>query len=102
MAAALRGFYPGGGGDYYTHYFYYYLAVIQNHGLAPNDVWYHYYYSKGSGLAFLGMLLSDPEAPALTTYACVASPPWRSHAGGADGAQFAVARRGRLVYLFFI
>jgi hypothetical protein len=67
-----RGLYPGGGGDYYTHYFYYYLAVIQNHGLAPNDVWYHYYYSKGSGLAFLGMLLADPEAPSLATYACVA------------------------------
>jgi hypothetical protein len=67
-----RGLYPGGGGDYYTHYFYYYLAVIENHGLAPNDVWYHYYYSKGSGLSFLGMLLSDPEAPALTTFVCVA------------------------------
>jgi hypothetical protein len=67
-----RGLYPGGSGDYYTHYFYYYLAVIQNHGLAPNDVWYHYYYSKGSGLAFLGMLLSDPEAPALGTWVCVA------------------------------
>jgi hypothetical protein len=67
-----RGLFPGGGGDYYTHYFYYYLAVIENHGLAPNDVWYHYYYSKGSGLAFLGMLLSDPEAPALATYICVA------------------------------
>jgi hypothetical protein len=67
----LRGIYPGGGGDYYTHYFYYYLAVLDNHGLAPNDVWYHYYYSKGSGLAFLGMLLTDPEAPALTTFPCV-------------------------------
>ena len=67
----LRGLFPGGGGDYYTHYFYYYLEVLKNHGLAPNDVWYHYYYSKGSGLAFLGMLLSDPEAPALTTYPCV-------------------------------
>ena len=67
----LRGLFPGGGGDYYTHYFYYYLEVLKNHGLAPNDVWYHYYYSKGSGLAFLGMLLTDPEAPALTTYACV-------------------------------
>jgi hypothetical protein len=67
----LRGLFPGGGGDYYTHYFYYYLAVLKNHGLAPNDVWYHYYYSKGSGLAFLGMLLTDPEAPALTTYPCV-------------------------------
>jgi hypothetical protein len=67
----LRGLYPGGGGDYYTHYFYYYLAVLKNHGLTPNDVWYHYYYSKGSGLAFLGMLLTDPEAPALTTYPVV-------------------------------
>jgi hypothetical protein len=67
----LRGLFPGGGGDYYTHYFYYYLEVLKNHGLAPNDVWYHYFYSKGSGLAFLGMLLTDPEAPALTTYPCV-------------------------------
>jgi hypothetical protein len=67
----LRGLFPGGGGDYYTHYFYYYLEVLKNHGLTPNDVWYHYYYSKGSGLAFLGMLLTDPEAPALTTYPCV-------------------------------
>src|SRR5580693_7514322 len=67
----LRGLFPGGGGDYYTHYFYYYLEVLKNHGLAPNDVWYQYYYSKGSGLAFLGMLLTDPEAPALTTYPCV-------------------------------
>ena len=67
----LRGLFPGGGGDYYTHYFYYYLEVLKNHGLAPNDVWYHYYYSKGSGLTFLGMLLTDPEAPALTTYPCV-------------------------------
>jgi len=66
-----RGLYPGGGGDYYTHYFYYYLEVLKNHGLAPNDVWYHYYYSKGSGLTFLGMLLTDPEAPALTAYPCV-------------------------------
>ena len=58
-----RGLFPGGSGDYYTHYFYYYLEVLKNHGLAPNDVWYHYYYSKGSGLVFLGMLLTDPEAP---------------------------------------
>jgi len=76
MAAAAwlllrRGLYPGGGGDYYTHYFYYYLEVLKNHGLAPNDVWYHYYYSKGSGLTFLGMLLTDPESPALTTFPCV-------------------------------
>lgn len=67
----LRGLYPGGGGDYYSHYFHYYMAVLKNHGLAPNEVWYHYYYSKGSGLAFLAMLLTDPEAPALPTFCCV-------------------------------
>ena len=66
-----RGLYPGGSSDYFSHYFYYYLAVLKNHSLAPNDVWYHYYYSKGSGLVFLGMLLTDPEAPALTTFPCV-------------------------------
>jgi hypothetical protein len=66
-----RGLYPGGSGDYYTHYFYYYLDVLKTHGLAPNDVWYHYYYEKGDGLFFLGMLLTDPEAPALTTFPCV-------------------------------
>jgi hypothetical protein len=68
----VRGLYPGGLGDYFTHYFYYYLEVLKNHSLAPNDVWYHYYYSKGYGLLFLGMLLTDPEAPALVTFCCVA------------------------------
>jgi hypothetical protein len=66
-----HGLFPGGSGDYFTHYFRYYLEVLKNHGLKPNDVWYHYYYSKGCGLTFLGMLLTDPEAPALTTFPCV-------------------------------
>ena len=38
----LRGLFLGGGGVYYNHYFYYYLEVLKNHGLAPQDVWYHY------------------------------------------------------------
>jgi len=67
----VQGLYPGGGGDYYTHYFYYYLAALRNHGLVPNDVWYHFYYSKGDGLFFLGMLLTDPTSHALATFACV-------------------------------
>ena len=67
-----RGLYPGGGGDYYTHYFYYNLEVLKQHGLAPNDVWYHFFYSQGYGLHFLGMLLTDPEAPALATFGCIA------------------------------
>lgn len=66
-----RGLYPGGGGDYFTHYFYYYLDVLKRHDLSPNDVWYHYYYSKGYGLFFFAMLLTDPEAPSLVTYCCV-------------------------------
>jgi len=64
----IKGLYPGGGHDYYTHYFYYYQEVIQQGGIWPNKVWYHYYYSKGSGLFFLGMLLTDPLAPQLVTF----------------------------------
>ncbi len=97
-----RGLYPGGGTDYYTHYFYYYLEVLKNHGLAPNVVWYHYYYSKGSGLTFLAMLLSDSEGVALATYSCVLC------AAGAIATLFARMAPGSLwpaagvlAYLFF-
>ena len=97
-----RGLFPGGGGDYYTHYFYYFLEVLKNHGLAPNDVWYHYYYSKGSGLALLGMLLTDPEAPALTTFpsvACAAIAIMTLARRLAPGSLWPAA--GALVYLLF-
>ncbi len=69
----VRGLYPSGGHDYFTHYFYYYMTVIKQHGLAPNDVWYHYYYSKGAGLHFLGILLTDPLSPSLMVFVCVAT-----------------------------
>lgn len=62
-----KGLLPGGGHDYYTHYFPYYLDVVKSHGIWPNDAWYHYYYSKGAGLIFLSMLLTDPLAPQLVT-----------------------------------
>ena len=68
----IKGLYPGGGHDYYTHYFSYYQEVIQQGGIWPNKVWYHYYYSKGSGLFFLGMLLTDPLAPQLVTFCFMA------------------------------
>jgi hypothetical protein len=68
----IKGLYPGGGHDYYTHYFYYYQTVIDQGGLWPNEVWYHYYYSKGYGLFFLGMLLTDPLAPQLVTFCFMA------------------------------
>jgi hypothetical protein len=68
----VKGLYPAGGHDYFTHYFYYYDAVIKNHNVWPNEVWYHYYYDKGMGLFFLGILLTDPLAPSLVTF-CFAS-----------------------------
>jgi len=64
----VKGLYPNGGHDYYTHYFYFYTTVISDHGIWPNDVWYQYFYSKGMGLFFLGMLLTDPLAPSLVTF----------------------------------
>jgi hypothetical protein len=64
---ATKGLYPAGGHDYYTHYFQYYMSVIRNESILPNDVWYHFYYSKGAGLYFLGILLTDPLAPQLVT-----------------------------------
>ena len=69
----IKGLYPGGGHDYYTHYFSYYQEVIQQGGIWPNKVWYHYYYSKGCGLFFLGMLLTDALAPQLVTFCFMAA-----------------------------
>ena len=61
----IKGLYPGGGHDYYGHYFPYYVRVVQTGSILPNDVWYHFYLSKGDGLYFLAMLLADPLAPQL-------------------------------------
>lgn len=61
----IKGLYPAGGHDYYTHYFEFYKAVLARGSILPNDVWYHFYYSKGAGVYFLAMLLLDPLAPQL-------------------------------------
>ena len=68
LTLVVKGLWPGdAGGDVYSHYLPYYREVIARHGLAPNDLWYHYYVSKGGGLFFLGMLLSDELAAQLVT-----------------------------------
>jgi hypothetical protein len=72
LVFAVKGLYPAGGHDYFTHYFYYYVEVLKNHGVWPNDVWYHYFYSKGEGIFFLSMILTDPLAPSIVTYCFVA------------------------------
>jgi hypothetical protein len=68
LLLAVKGLFPAGGHDYYTHYFYFYSTVVDHHSIWPNEVWYHYYYSKAMGLFFLGMLLTDPLAPSLVTF----------------------------------
>lgn len=67
VLTAVKGLYPAGGHDFYSHYQYFYGDVISSHGLWPNAVWYHYFYSKGAGLFFLGILLADPMAPQLVS-----------------------------------
>jgi hypothetical protein len=63
----VKGLYPGGGHDYWNHYFPFYVRVVQSGSILPNDVWYHFYQSKGDVLYFLAMLLTDPLAPQLVT-----------------------------------
>jgi hypothetical protein len=67
----IKGLYPGGGHDYYTHYFYYYMSVIRHGSILPNEVWYQFFYSKGAGLYFLAILLTDPLAPQLVAAAFI-------------------------------
>jgi len=67
----IKVLYPNGSNDYYDHYFYYYERVVQTGSLMPNDVWYHFYYSKGAGLFFLTMVLTDPLAPQLVAAAFI-------------------------------
>lgn len=64
----VKGLYPQGGHDYYQHYSHFYAAVIDSHGIWPNLFWYQYYLSKGMGVTFLGMLLTDALAPSLVAY----------------------------------
>lgn len=66
-----KGLYPAGGHDYYNHYFHFYRKVIDSGSILPNEVWYHFYYSKGLALFFLSMLLTDPLAPQLATTAMI-------------------------------
>jgi hypothetical protein len=64
----VKGLYPGGGHDYYLHYFSYYKSVIDRGGLWPTMHYVHGYDSKGDGLVFLSMLLTDSIAPQLVTF----------------------------------
>jgi hypothetical protein len=57
--------------DALTHYNQYFNEVIRNHGILPNNVWYHYYFTKGAGLQFLSILLTDHLGPQLVSFCFV-------------------------------
>ena len=59
---------PTSDGDSLTHYINYYNEVIRTHGISPNNVWYHFYYSKGAGLIYLNMLLADDTTASFPTF----------------------------------
>jgi hypothetical protein len=71
LLLVLRALPPGGSGDYYTHYFYYFKHVTNSHGLWPNELWYHYYVSKGATLVFWSIVLTDLQAPEIVSFAFV-------------------------------
>jgi hypothetical protein len=50
---------PNGTGDYFSHYLPYYQAVTSRGDIWPNDVWYHFFFSKGAGDVFFAIVLSD-------------------------------------------
>jgi len=61
--------YPGSlGNDVWEHYLPYYRSVLNSGSTAPNELWYHFYLSKGAGLFFYGGLLSDCFAPQLVSW----------------------------------
>lgn len=43
----------------WEHYVHYYRAVLASGSTQPNEVWHHFYASKGAGLIFLANVLSD-------------------------------------------
>lgn len=49
-------------GDYITHYGQYIIQVIENQSIAPNDVWYHFFYSKGNMLEAIAVAALDHAA----------------------------------------
>jgi hypothetical protein len=68
LLLVVKGLFPAGGHDYFLHYHGYYEAVLRDHGVWPNDVWFQFFYSKGMGLFFFAALLTDPLAPSIVTY----------------------------------
>jgi hypothetical protein len=57
--------------DVWEHYLHYYDAVVRNHSVRPNDLWVHFYVSKGAGAFFLAALVGDVFSVQLVSWLCV-------------------------------
>ncbi len=68
----LKGIFPANDDfDVWTHYLPFYRATVEAGVIAPNDVWYHYWTSKGATLFYMMMVISDLLAPQLVSYAMI-------------------------------
>ena len=73
MLLLTRGLYPGStSNDVWSHYLPYYREVLNNGSTLPNELWYHFYISKGAGLIHMLGVLSDPLAAQLVSWSFVA------------------------------
>ncbi len=54
--------------DVINHYHKYFLSVTESHNIWPNDIWYHFYVSKGAGLHIMGVLLGDINSIPLVSF----------------------------------
>ena len=68
-----KGLYPGGSLDYFAYYFPAYESVIDRGSIRPAEMWWHYLNSKGAGLFYLAMLITDPLAPALVIFCFISA-----------------------------
>ena len=54
--------------DSTTHYLPYMREVIKNGHIYPNSAWYQYFYSKGVGLDYLAMILTNDEGYGIAAF----------------------------------
>lgn len=62
---AINGF----GYDSSGHYLPYYQAVVTSGSTEINELWYHFWVTKGAGLHFIATILTDIQGPQLTSFA---------------------------------
>ncbi len=69
MILLSRGLYPGTiENDVWEHYLPYYREVLRTGSVRPNEIWYHFYLSKGAGLFYMAGTLSDALSSSMVSF----------------------------------